>query len=196
MKGKFFALVVLFGSCFFLSKDSPSMVATQIDDGNSIELVPSGNVSHDFVVTAFEHDTLSLAQPSVDVLHCKHGEVSYKDMANVSRYSDSESLRQKPPLLGYTLNVAGEDLRDSNRDKPKRRCEVLRAQIGNDASPPMSIGEFLRLYWGKLLLSILGVVELIVRLTPTDKDNSIFNLLYSIINAIIPNLRAGGGLHD
>jgi hypothetical protein len=195
MKGKFFALVVLLGSCFFLSKDSPSVVANQIDDGNGIELVPSGNVTHDFVVTAFDCDTFSLVPVSEDALHCKRGEVSYKDMANVSRYSDSEVLRQKPPLLSLKENVYQKDLRDSDSDKPKRRCEVLRAQIGDDTSAPMGVGDFLRLYWGKLLLGLLGFVELIVRLTPTEKDNSIFNLLYSIINALIPNLKSSGGTH-
>ena len=47
--------------------------------------------------------------------------------------------------------------------------------------------------WGALLLGILGFIDLVARLTPTEKDNSIVNFLVTLFNAIIPNFKKGGG---
>ena len=47
--------------------------------------------------------------------------------------------------------------------------------------------------WGALLMGILGFIDLVARLTPTEKDNSIVNFLLTLFNAIIPNFRKGGG---
>ena len=47
--------------------------------------------------------------------------------------------------------------------------------------------------WGSLLLALLGFVELLVRLTPTEKDNSILNMIIKFLNIILPNLKKGGG---
>lgn len=52
---------------------------------------------------------------------------------------------------------------------------------------------FLTDNWGALLLGLLGFLDLVVRLTPTEKDNSIVNFLLTVFNAIIPNFRKGGG---
>ena len=54
-------------------------------------------------------------------------------------------------------------------------------------------GNFLTDNWGVLLLGLLGFFDLVTRLTPTEKDNSIVNFLLTIFNAIIPNFRKGGG---
>jgi len=56
-----------------------------------------------------------------------------------------------------------------------------------------STGNFFSDNWGALLMGILGFIDLIARLTPTEKDNSIVNFLMSLFNAIIPNLKKGGG---
>jgi hypothetical protein len=47
--------------------------------------------------------------------------------------------------------------------------------------------------WGALLLGLLGFIDLIARLTPSEKDNSIVNFLTNLLNAIIPNFKKGGG---
>jgi len=47
--------------------------------------------------------------------------------------------------------------------------------------------------WGTWLLGIMGCAELIARITPTQKDNSIVNFLMSVFNALVPNLKKGGG---
>jgi len=56
-----------------------------------------------------------------------------------------------------------------------------------------STGNFFSDNWGALLMGILGFIDLVARLTPTEKDNSIVNFLLTLFNAIIPNLRKGGG---
>lgn len=55
-------------------------------------------------------------------------------------------------------------------------------------------GGFLSEHWGKLLLGLLGFYDLVARLTPTTKDNSIVTFLTSLFNAVIPNLKKGGGI--
>jgi len=47
--------------------------------------------------------------------------------------------------------------------------------------------------WGALLMGILGFIDLVARLTPSEKDNSIVNFLLTMFNAIIPNFKKGGG---
>ncbi len=47
--------------------------------------------------------------------------------------------------------------------------------------------------WVALILGLLGFFDLVARLTPTEKDNSIINFLLSLFNAIIPNFKKGRG---
>ncbi len=54
-------------------------------------------------------------------------------------------------------------------------------------------GNFLLDNWGALLIGLLGFIDLIARLTPSEKDNSIVNFLMSLFNTIVPNLKKGGG---
>ena len=54
-------------------------------------------------------------------------------------------------------------------------------------------GHFFSDNWGALLMGLLGFVDLIARLTPSEKDNSIVNFLMTLFNAIIPNFKKGGG---
>lgn len=63
-------------------------------------------------------------------------------------------------------------------------------QIETDKQP---IGGFLAKNWGILSLSLLSFLEVITRLTPTEKDNTVLNFLSTILNAIIPNFKKGGG---
>ena len=52
--------------------------------------------------------------------------------------------------------------------------------------------EFLTsLEFGKLIWLILGVFEVIVRLTPSQADNSILNKVIWIVEKLIPNRDAG-----
>lgn len=56
-----------------------------------------------------------------------------------------------------------------------------------------SLGDFLSLNWGVLSLGLLSFLEIVTRLTPTEKDNTVLKFLSNILNAIIPNLKKGGG---
>ena len=47
--------------------------------------------------------------------------------------------------------------------------------------------------WGALVIGLLGFFDVVARLTPTEKDNSIVNFLMTLFNAIIPNFKKGGG---
>lgn len=54
-------------------------------------------------------------------------------------------------------------------------------------------GNFLTDNWGKLVIGLLAFAEVVVRITPTEKDNTVLNYLSRIINALIPNRRKDGG---
>ena len=41
--------------------------------------------------------------------------------------------------------------------------------------------------WKEILLAILAIAEIIVRLTPTEKDNSFLNKIMWVVNKLIPN---------
>lgn len=53
--------------------------------------------------------------------------------------------------------------------------------------------EFIKQNWGMLLIALLAFIEVIVRLTPTEKDNTIFAIVKRIINLFIPNRKKTGG---
>lgn len=47
--------------------------------------------------------------------------------------------------------------------------------------------------WAGIVAAIFAVAETIVRLTPTEKDNSILNSIKSVVDALLPNLKKDGG---
>jgi len=68
--------------------------------------------------------------------------------------------------------------------------KVAYEQTDNNATT----GSFFSNNWGKLLAGLLAFGELVVRLTPSVKDNSILNFITTIVNGLIPNLRKEGGV--
>ena len=54
-------------------------------------------------------------------------------------------------------------------------------------------GGFIRHNWDSLLFGLLTFYELVARLTPTIKDNTIVKILSSFLNALVPNFKKGGG---
>ncbi|MBK5245484.1 MAG: hypothetical protein JJE18_10855 [Eubacteriaceae bacterium] len=85
-------------------------------------------------------------------------------------------------------------------DNPNIAPAVLAQEEGGvQAAPeqtsagPEATGNFFSDNWGALLLGLLGFFDLVARLTPTEKDNSVVNFLMTLFNAIIPNLKKGGG---
>ena len=67
----------------------------------------------------------------------------------------------------------------------------IEATVGD--AVPVATGNFFTNNWGALLMGLLGFADLVARLTPSVKDNSILNFISTILNAIIPNLKKGGG---
>ena len=53
--------------------------------------------------------------------------------------------------------------------------------------------EFLKENWVVLLFGLLGFAEVITRLTPTTKDDTIIQWIKSILDVLIPNRAKGGG---
>ena len=72
---------------------------------------------------------------------------------------------------------------------------VAPAEATKEAPVPELVegGNFFSDNWGALVMGLLGFIDLIARLTPTEKDNSIVNFLITLFNAIIPNFKKGGG---
>jgi len=49
--------------------------------------------------------------------------------------------------------------------------------------------------WTTLLWSLIAIFEVIVRLTPSEKDNSILTKVVWLLNKIIPNNKKDGNTH-
>lgn len=56
-----------------------------------------------------------------------------------------------------------------------------------------SVGGFLSANWGKLVLGLLSFYEMVARMTPTEKDNTIVTFLSRLLDVVIPNKKKGGG---
>lgn len=54
---------------------------------------------------------------------------------------------------------------------------------------------WLRANWVAALLGLIGIIEIIVNLTPTERDNAWFKWLRDFVNTILPNRAKGGGTH-
>lgn len=72
---------------------------------------------------------------------------------------------------------------------------VMAAQVVADPVESVSIVEFFKTNWIPLIGGILGLAEVVVRLTPSEKDNSILKKITDILFFFIPNLSKGGGVH-
>ena len=46
-----------------------------------------------------------------------------------------------------------------------------------------------------ILVGLIGVAEIVVNLTPSEKDNSILLKIKNALSAIFPNFKKGGGTH-
>lgn len=49
--------------------------------------------------------------------------------------------------------------------------------------------DFLKDNWGELLIGLLAFIKIVVNLTPTKKDNNVFEVIDKLFNLIIPNLK-------
>lgn len=71
---------------------------------------------------------------------------------------------------------------------------------GDGSGPVTETGGFINDLWQWLLtnglsvlLPLLALIEVVVRLTPTEKDNAWFRWVMNLVNTIFPNRKKGGG---
>ena len=51
------------------------------------------------------------------------------------------------------------------------------------------------LTWQEIVLAVVALFEIIVRLTPSEKDNTILAKIIWVLNKIIPNRKKNGNTH-
>lgn len=71
------------------------------------------------------------------------------------------------------------DLRDENGDLFKP------VEVNNSGWP-----DILKSNWAELLIGLLAFVKILVRLTPTLKDDAVFGKIDNLINAVVPNFQS------
>ena len=113
----------------------------------------------------------------------------------VSLNAPLPALAPSPPVLpNIEFSIVPHSLNTIELVHPS----VLKAQIGQPQDvPPVAEKTFwdiIKDNWGALLMAFLALLEIIIRATPSVSDNSIFNLIKKILDALIPNKSADGGV--
>jgi len=63
----------------------------------------------------------------------------------------------------------------------------------SDSPRVLGAAGFLGINWENISFAVLSVIEVIARIIPSAKDNSILNFITRLINYLVPNLRKDGG---
>ena len=82
-------------------------------------------------------------------------------------------------------------LTDNSKATLSNDLKMSYEQTADNLTAPVG---FLANYWDKILIALLGLSEVVTRLIPSVKDNSILNFFLRVINAVIPNAKSGGGV--
>lgn len=68
-----------------------------------------------------------------------------------------------------------------------------------DPTPAIAEGQttldYILRNWQWLLAALIPLLEIIVRLTPTEKDNTILSRALGLLGKFFPNIKKGGGTH-
>lgn len=88
--------------------------------------------------------------------------------------------------------------------KPEGATKYLQAQIPDSVTTPDEplqaddVGwlDYVKANLVVLIYALIALIEVIVRLTPTDKDNSLLSALKALLDKLIPNRRVGGGTYE
>jgi hypothetical protein len=108
------------------------------------------------------------------------------------------SLSVKEPVVVKTVQKGDVSFKVTNAFEVPR-MEVAKAQIPDSTSTSSvsssSLGDIIKNNWGALLFAFLALVEIVIRATPTLSDNSIFNLIKKLIDAVVPNKNTNGGVY-
>lgn len=82
-----------------------------------------------------------------------------------------------------------------------KRFPIARSQISQGEEPAndgeqSSSGGVWAFLWANIatiLWALIALIEVVVRLTPSEKDNSILSYITQVLSKIVPNRRVGGG---
>jgi len=101
-------------------------------------------------------------------------------------------------MVGSTPCSRAEGIAGNKIEASAQGCVEIKGPVTVETTldTPMEApkGNFFSDNWGELFLGLLRFYDLVARLTPTKKDNSVVNFLTMLYNAIIPNLKKGGGI--
>jgi len=98
-------------------------------------------------------------------------------------------------MVTTALNTQPMAFTGTSSETSVKQCVEISGPVSVESSviEPTEQASFFAENWGKLLLGLLSFYDLVARLTPSKKDNSIVSFLTNLFNAIIPNLKKGGG---
>jgi hypothetical protein len=51
------------------------------------------------------------------------------------------------------------------------------------------MGELIQMYWAEILLGLMAFIKIVVNITPTKADNTVFGWFDILINAIVSDRR-------
>lgn len=102
-------------------------------------------------------------------------------------FSESADVQPAAPIpVTYSQTGPAPTLDEGQPETPAPAQDVL----GSGGA-----WDFIKANFLELIFALLALLEILVRATKTEKDNSILNFIKSILDAIIPNRRVGGGSH-
>lgn len=117
-------------------------------------------------------------------------------------YTVGEMVKPLPspsPPVVHELTFQAHDFQVTNLQK----IDVAKAQVGVSQDSTGSNSTGTKTFWdgikdniGALIFAFLALLEIIFRATPTQSDNSILNLIKKILDTLIPNKDADGGVHQ
>jgi len=113
---------------------------------------------------------------------------------------DDDVIRIEATDLGYD---AQDQLLAQNIDETAQPSVAPAGEAplwlqADDEEPASWLDRFwawLKENWAEAVLGALFIIETVVNLTPTEKDNAWFRWLRDLIQSIIPNRAKGGGTH-
>ena len=143
-------------------------------------------VSHPELVSS--HPEL-VSGPTVELVSTSHPELVSGPPVELALSSHPELVSVPSELVSVPSELVSASYPGTTISA--KASSSIEATVGDLV--PIEKGNFFSRNWGALLMGLLGFADLVTRLTPSEKDNSILNFLVSIFNAIIPNLKKGGG---
>jgi hypothetical protein len=122
-------------------------------------------------------------------------------LASFALHTKAQDMNTEPVTvlteLDMTESPAASELLAFNDQPEQRTPELTFAQLPAPEEPTVweQIWAWLKVNWAEALLGLMLIIETIVNLTPTERDNAWFKWLRDIVNSIIPNRKKGGGTH-